>query len=250
MTVTAFIDLTVAAHSIDDVLSTPIEETRQEIEALVTHLQDAREIKASALAHELHDELGGLMGAAVMDLDAVRRVTPTLSQNALDRIERVKGTLQQAIDLKRHVIEDLRPSILDNFGLFAALRWQFKRTWGTSGVVATETYPDVEPQFESRAAISLFRIAQEALSIAASRASVKSADLTVCVGNGTFCMIFSDDGTSNAVMQTEDSAMILASMRHRTRVLGGRLQTSKNEVGASVLAAWMPLPRSISVVGQ
>jgi signal transduction histidine kinase len=54
---------------------------------------------------------------------------------------------------------------LDNFGLFAALRWQIKKTWGDSDVVSTENYPDVEPRFESRAATTLFRIAQEALSM-------------------------------------------------------------------------------------
>jgi signal transduction histidine kinase len=225
-------------------------ETRQEIQALVTHLQDTTEIKDTALAHELHDELGGLMGAAVMDLDAVRRVRPALSQNALDRIDRVKGTLQQAIDLTRGVIEELRPSILEDFGLFAALRWQLKRTWGNSGVVATETYPDVEPQFESRAAIALFRIAQEALSIANKRASVKSADLTIYVDKGKFWMRFSDDGTPNTDMQTEDPAMILASMRHRIRVLGGKLQISRNGAGATVMTAWMPLTAAISAVGR
>jgi hypothetical protein len=53
-------------------LPIPKEETRQEIAALVTHLHDATELKDTALAHKLHDELGALMGAAAMDLDAVR----------------------------------------------------------------------------------------------------------------------------------------------------------------------------------
>jgi len=226
-------------------LSISIEETRQEIEALVTHLQDATELKDTALAHELHDELGGLMGAAVMDLDAVGRVKPPLSQQTLDRIDRVKGTLQQAIDLKRRVIEELRPSILDNFGLYAALRWQNKKTWENSGVVATEAYPDVEPQLESRASIALFRVAQEALSIARKRASVKSTDLTIRVDKGNFWMSFSDDGTPDADQQTEDPTMILASMRHRVRVLGGNVQISRTKAGATVLTAWMPLPGEI-----
>src|ERR1700679_3982907 len=143
-------------------MSTPIEDTQ--LEALVTHLQNVAELKDTALSHELHDELGGLMGAAIMDLDAVRRVKPALSQNALNRVDRVKRTLEQAIELKRRVTEELRPSILDNFGLFAALRWQFKKTWSNSDVVSTESFPNVEPQFESHATIALFRIAQEALS--------------------------------------------------------------------------------------
>jgi signal transduction histidine kinase len=227
-------------------MSIKMKDTGVECEELVTHLQNAAEVRDTALSHELHDELGGLMGAAIMDLDAVHRIKPPFSENALNRVDRVKRTLQQAIDLKRRVIEELRPSILDNFGLFAALRWQLKRTWGGSDVVSTETYPNVEPQFESRAAIALFRIAQEALSIALKRASVKSTDLTVCVDHGDFCMRFSDDGTPNAETRTEDPALILASMRHRVRMLGGSVQITRTEAGATVLTALMPLSEVIS----
>lgn len=223
-------------------LSIPVEETRQQIDALVAYLQNATEVKDTDLAHELHDELGGLMVAAVMDLDAVRRVKPALSQKTLDRIDRVKTTLEQAIDLQRRVIEGLRPSILDNFGLFAALRWQIQRTWSNSGIISTESYPDVEPQLESCAAIALFRIAQEALSIALNREAVKSTDLTIRVNQGIFWMRFSDDGTPNAVKQTKDPAMVLASMRHRIRVFDGEVRISRSEAGASVLIASMPLP--------
>jgi signal transduction histidine kinase len=220
-------------------MSIPIEETQ--LEGLVTHLQNAAELKNTALSHELHDELGGLMGAAVMDLDAVRRVKPALSQNALNRLDRVKRTLEQAIDLKRRVIEELRPSILDNFGLFAALRWQLKKTWGNSDVVSTENYPDVEPRFESHAATTLFRIAQEATSITVKRASVKSTGLAVSVDHGRFWMRFSDDGTPSADTQTTDPAMILASMQHRIRSLGGSVQLVWTEAGAMVLTVSMPL---------
>jgi len=228
-------------------LSIPIEETRQQVDALVAYLQNATEIKDTDLAHELHDELGALMGAAVMDLDAVRRVKPALSQHTLDRIDRVIRTLEEAIGLKRRVIEGLRPSILDNFGLFAALRWQIKRTWSNSGIISTESYPDVEPQFESCTAIVLFRIAQEALSIAFGRASVKSTDLTIRVNQGIFWMRFSDDGTANAEKQTQDPAMVLASMRHRIRAFDGEVRISRSDSGASVLIASMPLPAAITL---
>jgi signal transduction histidine kinase len=226
-------------------MSTPIEATQLECEELVTHLQNVAELKDTALSHELHDELGGLMGAAVMDLDAVRRVEPPLSQAALNRVDRVKRTLEQAIELKRRVTEELRPSILDNFGLFAALRWQFKKTWRNSDVVSTESYPNVEPRIESDAAIALFRIAQEALSMV-NRASVKSTDLTVVVNQNNFCMRFYDDGVPNAETQAKDPAMVLASMRHRIRVLGGTVQISRTDAGATVLTVAMPLAEVLS----
>jgi signal transduction histidine kinase len=226
-------------------MSISSEETQLECEGLVTHLQNAAELKDTALSHELHDDLGGLMGAAVMDLDAVLRIKPPLTQSALNCVDRVKRTLEQAIDLKRRVIEELRPSILDNFGLFAALRWQLKKTWGNSDVALTQTYPNVEPQFESHSAIALFRIAQEALSIALKRASVKSTDLTVSVDQGYFWMRFSDDGVPTAETQTA-VPMILASMRHRIRVLGGTVQISRTDAGAAVLTVSMPLPEVVA----
>jgi signal transduction histidine kinase len=220
-----------------------IEEALLEVQALVTHLQNSAELKDTALAHELHDELGGLMGAAVMDLESVRWVKPALSQNALERLDRVKRTLEQSIDLRRQVIEELRPSILDDFGLLAALRWQLKKTWGDSTVLWSETYPDVEPAFESGTPIVLFRIAQEALSIALMRVDVKSADLTVRVDPTSFWMRFSDDGTPDIERQLNNPAMLLASMRHRIRVLGGNVEPSNGEAGATALTVWMPLHR-------
>lgn len=221
-------------------------ETLVEAQRLVAHLQNAAELKATTLAHQLHDDLGGLMGAAVMDLDSVRRVTPALGQNAIERLDRVKKTLQQAIDLKRRVIEDLRPSLLDDFGLFAALRWQLKKTWGDSTVACSETYPDVEPIFEAGTAIALFRIAQEALAIVLLRISVKSTDLSVRADPANFWMRFSDDGAPNTEKQSQDPAIILASMRHRIRVLGGGIEISKSEENATAMTVWMPIRRAIA----
>jgi signal transduction histidine kinase len=229
-------------------MSVSIEETLLEVQRLVTHLQNAAELKDTALSHQLHDDLGGLMGAAVMDLDSVRRLKPALSQNALERLDRVKRTLEQAIDLERRVIEDLRPSTLDDIGLFAALRWQLKKTWGNSAVVSSQTYPDVEPAFEPGVAIVLFRIAQEALSIAFMRAAVKSTRLTVRADPANIWMSFSDDGTLDATKQSEDPAMMLASMRHRIRVLGGKVEISNNETGVTALTVWMPLRRLCTTV--
>jgi signal transduction histidine kinase len=225
-------------------MSAAIEETLFEVQRLIAYLQNAAELKDTALAHRLHDELGGLMGAAVMDLDSVRRVKPALTQNALERLDRAKKTLEQAIDLKRRLIEELRPSTLDDFGLFAALRWQLKKTWGDSAIVSSSTYPVVEPAFESGAPIVLFRIAQEALAMALLRVSMKSADLSVQADPANFWMRFSDDGKTDAERQSEDPAMLLASMQHRIRGLDGKIEISNNEAGATALTVWMPLHRA------
>jgi signal transduction histidine kinase len=222
-------------------MSAAIEQTL--LEGLVTYLQDAAEVKDTKLSHELHDELGGLMGAVAMDLDAVRRIRPALSRNALILVGRVKETLEQAIDLKRLLIENLRPSILENFGLFAALRWQINKTSGGAHFASTQSYPPVEPQFEAPINIALFRIAQEALSITINRASVKSIELAVSVDRDNFWMRFAGDGAREVDAPMEDPTMIMASMRHRVRALGGNVQAYSAEGGRTVLMVSMPLPQ-------
>src|SRR5258707_7990580 len=78
------------------------------------------------------------------------------------RLNRVQQNLAAGVDLKRRIIEELRPTLLDNVGLVAALRWQLKETCGNAGLKCIEFYPDDEPRFASTAAIAMFRIAQEA----------------------------------------------------------------------------------------
>src|SRR5580698_9465421 len=110
--------------------------------ALVTHLQALVEFDKASLARELHDELGGLMVAAAMDLAWAEE--HFASSDARHRLSRVRDTLRSAIDLKRRIIEELRPSLLDNVGLFAALKWEFKQTCARSGLQCSAQYPPAE----------------------------------------------------------------------------------------------------------
>jgi signal transduction histidine kinase len=139
---------------------------------------------------------------------------------------------------------------LDDLGLFAALRWQVKKTWGDLAVISSQAFPDVEPAFEAGAPIVLFRIAHEALSIALMRVAVKSTDLTVRADPANFSMKFSDDGAPDTAKPPDARAMLLASMRHRIRIFGGKVEISNNEAGATALTVWMPLRRTSAAAGN
>ena len=88
--------------------------------ALVTHLQAAAERDKASTARALHDDLGCLMVAAVMDLAWVEKNLDGHEDEVRRRLARVRQTLGVAIDAKRKIIEELRPSLLDDIGLFAA----------------------------------------------------------------------------------------------------------------------------------
>jgi len=162
---------------------------------------------------------------------------------AAGRYDAARRHLRAAIDLKRRVIEGLRPSLLDDLGLFAALRSHLTRLRENSNIDWAAHYPDIEPELEPHASLALYRIAEEALAMTLKRGSVTSTALHVEVTDGTLRMSVSDDGTPMCESDGHEvgASTALASMRHRLRVLGGKVDMRRNEAGGSVLTASMPL---------
>jgi signal transduction histidine kinase len=104
-----------------------------EAEDLIDRLHTETENYKADLALVIHDELGGLLVSAAMDFASARQRLPEIANAIPEKFDRGKQSLESAIDLSRRMIEELRPSILDNFGLFAALKWQLKKASDESG---------------------------------------------------------------------------------------------------------------------
>lgn len=209
---------------------------------MIAHLHETEELERLQWARELHDEIGGLMMAAVMDLASVESRMPPMADSLHQQLARVKATLERAIDVSRRMVEELRPSILDNFGLFAALKWQFKQSCRDSDAVCSDSYPETEPTFDSKTSTALFRVAQEALTMLFRRESVRFATLNVVMQDGTVSIIFSDDGTPPMSAGKEVGVTTaLASMRHRIRHLGGTVNIVRPTQGGTVLTACLPM---------
>ncbi|HXA35927.1 MAG TPA: CHASE3 domain-containing protein [Steroidobacteraceae bacterium] len=223
-----------------------VDERTRELTALSTHLQGVSEQEKSALSRELHDELGGLLVAARMDLSWLQQRLPTSDPSIEQRFKRIHESLSAGVDLKRRVVEELRPTLLDNMGLFAALRWQFKETCRRAGLKCTESIPDSEPKFNPDAAIGVFRIAQEALTNILKHAEAKSADLVIRIESETFVLRVTDDGKGIPANQLQTiTSHGLASMRHRISALGGSWEVRSPSSGGTTVTALIPLPRML-----
>ncbi len=225
------------------------EERNLELVELSTHLQSVAEREKASIARELHDELGGLLVGARMDISWAQQHLKEQDSDMKLRLQRVQQNLSTGVDLKRRIIEELRPTLLDNVGLFAALRWQLKATCGSAGLKCIESYPDEEPTFTSEASIALFRIAQEAFTNILKHSAAKSVDITLNMDADTIVMQISDDGKGiPAGRLTATGSHGLASMRHRVRALGGRLDVRSAASGGTVLLVRIPaanaLPRA------
>ncbi len=217
------------------------EERNHELLELSTHLQNVAERQKAALARELHDELGGLLVGARMDISWAELHLPNIDPEIKMRLHRVQQNLSAGVDLKRRIIEELRPTLLDNVGLFAALRWQLKETCRNAGLKCIESYPDVEPKFTSEAAIALFRIAQEAFTNILKHSGAKSMDITLHVDADAIVMQIADDGKGVPANRLKAiGSHGLASMRHRVRALGGRLDVRSPASGGTALLVRIP----------
>jgi signal transduction histidine kinase len=222
-------------------------ERTRELTALSTHLQGVSEQEKSALSRELHDELGGLLVAARMDLSWLQQHLPTSDPAIEQRFKRIHESLSAGVDLKRRVVEELRPTLLDNMGLFAALRWQFKETCRRTGLECTESIPDSELKFTPEAAIGIFRVAQEALTNILKHAEATSADLAIAIEDDTFVLQITDDGKGIPSHRLKtDTSHGLASMRHRIVALGGLWSLENPVSGGTIVTAQVPLSSLLS----
>jgi signal transduction histidine kinase len=214
-------------------------------EDLIDRLHAEAEAQRATLARAIHDDLGGLMVSAAMDFTSGRQRLPELDPSIRRQLDRGKTTLESAIDLSRRLVEELRPSILDNFGLFAALKWQLKKASMGSGAKLTESYPQDEFIFQPAASTALFRIGQEAIAMIFNRGSVGAADINLQVDNSGVTMRFTDDGIPHLVDGLEvGAASSMISMKHRIRALRGTVELLRTSAGGTVLTAYMPLPET------
>jgi two-component system, NarL family, sensor kinase len=141
--------------------------------------QQASENKIASVVRILHDDLGGLLVSAIMDLSWIGQ---HLGADSVPiALERAQNALAAAIDLNRDLTESLHPSILENFGLTAAFRWHLSRACEPTSTSCTYTLPDHEPRLSPEASIALFRIGEETLSAVLAEPGVEKVHFSMVV---------------------------------------------------------------------
>ncbi len=194
---------------------------------LVTHLQNTAEAEKSALAKELHDELGGLITAAKMDMQWLSgRIGGSLDAASDEKFKSVMQILNQAMTMNRRVVENLRPSLLDHFGLPVALRSHFDEHCRGSGLECMASLPDETPDLPPETQLALFRVAQEVLTAVLARGNAKHVELVLDPGEAGYSMLIGDDGAGF----DEAFDRTLVGLRHRIKSLGGTLD-ARHEPG-------------------
>jgi signal transduction histidine kinase len=185
---------------------------------LASHLQASIEVERSHLTRQLHDDLGGLLVGALMDVAWVeaRLQAPELQA----KLGRARDSLRAAVDLKRNLIEGMRPTLLENVGIFAAMRWHFAKYCEAADLKCIAHLSGAEPALKTNVAIGVYRITEEALRLISGPLKARSISLTAEVSGLDLKVLLAHDGVALSDEQLADLAEF-KSMAQRVSTLEG-----------------------------
>lgn len=215
---------------------------------LSQHLLRVSEEEKAKVARDLHDTLGSNLTAINMDLNWVCKRLPDTQPELRDRMQRALQMLTATVELKRNLIEGLRPSHLDSLGLGFAIRSlcdEFaKRMNMHSTIDVTEDFEDLDPTWS----IALYRIAQEALTNTAKHAQAHHIDIQLRRELQGLRLRIADDGrgiTPEAMGKPKSHGLV--GMRERMNQLGGWLDIRPGDDGrGTIVEAFLPTTAPIT----
>ncbi len=208
---------------------------QENLRSYVQQSTRAHEDERKRVARQLHDEVAPPVLLLIQRLDSVASLTrPRLSKSLKDKLEELRRQAIQALEGVRRCAQDLRPSILDDLGLVAALEWMTEDLAKKSTINAHVEVTGSVKNLPGEVKLLLFRIAQEALSNIRRHAEASAALVKMEFSDNRIKMTISDNGKGFKITDTADLArsgrLGVAGMYERAHLLGGSLSI-KSELG-------------------
>jgi len=229
-----------------------LKESREKLRNLLAYLQSVREHERTAFAREIHDELGQSLTALKMDLHWLGnkcRENPPMVSKTKSMLKLIDRTIQT---VKKICIE-LRPGVLDDLGLTAAIEWQAREFQNRSGIACDLFFNPEEIILDTNRSTAVFRIFQETLTNVARHAEASRISVTLEQRNSHLIMEVRDNGKGIREEEIFDSESFgLIGMRERALYLGGEFQISSCDDGGggTTVIVSIPLERDGRVISE
>ena len=229
-----------------------LRESEARLRALSARLESAREEEGRRIAREIHDELGGTLTTLKWNLDGMAEsLAGAISAAEADRIRKTVPLMVDLVDSTmstvRRIASDLRPSVLDELGVVAAIEWQVRRFETSTGIPCTfESDPDA-PALDRDRATAVFRILQEILTNVLRHA--KASQVHVAIGQmaGNFILDVRDDGRGIAQDEMVAARSLgLLGMRERALLVGGEVKIQGVPGRGTSVVVTIPLRETVS----
>jgi two-component system, NarL family, sensor histidine kinase UhpB len=236
-TVTAFQDITKRK-----VAERELEESRHRLEELSAYLQQVREEERTRIARELHDELGQALTALKIDLNWLDEKLPVREQKIGDKLASMLDLLNRTVDSVRRISEDLRPGMLDDLGLAAAIEHHAAKFAEQTGIACDLSMNRDHFALDDQVSTTLFRVLQESLTNVARHAGANAVTVRLQELENEMLLIVKDNGRGLPEPSADKKKTYgLLGMHERVKLLGGSLDISSAPGKGTRIEASIPL---------
>jgi len=207
-------------------LESRVADRTQELRRLLDSLETARELERTRISRELHDELGQELSALRYSLGFTKMRYDKDPLGIVANLEDLEDLLRRTAQTTRSLVTDLRPRVIDDLGLGAAVDWLVKRTEERSALVIDLSISGEIMALDERVAIAAFRLLQEALTNIMRHARASAVSIEIRADEAFVSLLVRDDGvgitsTRGKENEEETSGVGLLGMRERVNALGG-----------------------------
>ena len=216
---------------------------REQLRALAERLQSVREEDRKKVARELHDQIGQILTSIKMDLTWVTRRLLKSEIEVLARLTESIQLINDGVKAVRTICSGLRPGVLDDLGLAAAIEWQASEFTSRNGVLCEVSVPPVDLHLDGDRATATFRIFQECLTNVIRHAQAKSVRVALCQEDGDILLVVEDDGIGFNPFGLSNSlgSLGLLGMKERAQFCGGDVQISSSSGNGTTVTIRVPL---------
>ena len=220
--------------------------TEAQLRALAARLEAIREEERTRIAREIHDEVGQALTALKMDLAWLGKKVPPRGVPVKKKLLGMEGVIDATMDALHRILAELRPGVLDDLGLPAAIRWlaeEFKRR---TEIACTVQMTGGEPGLDSGQATAVFRILQEALTNVARHAKAHRVEIRLHVLPTAFELVVTDDGRGITPEELEATGTLgILGMRERAITWHGRVTVHGERGHGTTVRVFMPVDRTL-----
>lgn len=211
-----------------------------QLSALSARVEAAREDERTGIAREIHDVLGQALTALKLDIAWVARRRGDDPQIG-DKLVEMMRAAEEMIGAVRRISTELRPGILDDLGLQAAIEWQSEEIASRAGVAIEVRAALGDVHLERGFATAVFRIFQEAMTNVVRHANAQHVVVELGLDRGRLRLAISDDGVGLRASAPRSGSLGLLGMRERAKRLGGECIVQRREVGGTIVSLIVPL---------
>ncbi|MBN1406505.1 MAG: hypothetical protein JW956_01875, partial [Calditrichaceae bacterium] len=224
-----------------------LNKSREQLRSLALRLQNIREEERSMIAREIHDELGQLLTVLKIQISLISKKLPPNQTSLQERVESSIQFIDQAVKSIQKITTQLRPGILDELGLIAAIEWQAREFEKQTGIQCDCTLPKETINLDPKHSTALFRITQEALTNAARHSFAERVSIYLKEEDDRLVLEITDNGKGIHQAQINNpNSLGLLGIKERAMVFGGKVTINGiNQRGTNVKVEW-PLHYNIN----